>query len=691
LNTLKPGAARVFPEISETAEIPVIIVASTESSARNWADSTSPWGIYNGRYLLLLEHHRGEFTRINPILIAHEFVHWVVDKVYQARRIPIFINEGLAHNFAWMLYDGRDNWTSSLSDRDWDAVANSDDPVPDLWIHYTQDQWTISSVSYLVNTYGADKLVQYLKTIRTDADAFTNAFGVTPDQFQQEYREEVKRIRALNGIFTPDETEEPGEEEPIGEEPEGEEPVGAEPGGDEEPGGGEPGAEEPVDEEPVGEEPVAEEPAGEETDEPATPQQPNPPPVIPVVPIVPLPPPAQPAVSPAEVVKAAEGEILVRAKTDGNGKAAVEIGGSAVESALSDAEAEKGLLHIQIQSGDAREIEVRLPAEQLLGALRTGAETVTVQSELAGISVSAVQLQSMIGADARQVILTVSKVDAGQLPSGVRERVGNRPVLEIAIGTEHGPVPAFESGSSVTVEIAYKLRPGENPHGIVVYRINDAGDMEIQKYAVYDSATGTIRFQPNHFSLFAVVHRIAVFSDLGGYDWAKNAVAALAARDIVTGREERKFHPGADITRAEFVQMLFRALELPVIPAGPRVFADAAPGAWYEQAVASAKALGIVQGKPDGTFGINDAITRQDAAVIMHRVGRMIRATDAPVGMPDYADANQIAGYAADAVAAMHAAGWMRGVGAGRFAPLQPITRAEAAVLIYNAVQSLMP
>ncbi|MDQ8736923.1 S-layer homology domain-containing protein [Paenibacillus sp. LHD-38] len=46
--------------------------------------------------------------------------------------------------------------------------------------------------------------------------------------------------------------------------------------------------------------------------------------------------------------------------------------------------------------------------------------------------------------------------------------------------------------------------------------------------------------------------------------------------------------------------------------------------AWYYKAAAAAEQLGVVTGKPDGSFGVNDSITRQDMAVIIARLADVL-------------------------------------------------------------------
>ena len=137
------------------------------------------------------------------------------------------------------------------------------------------------------------------------------------------------------------------------------------------------------------------------------------------------------------------------------------------------------------------------------------------------------------------------------------------------------------------------------------------------------------------------------------------------------------------------MQLLVGTMDLTASAATAGTFPDAEPGAWYERALATAKALGIAQGKPDGTFGVNDPITRQDAAVMLYRAGLLKKALQASGGEANFTDADDIAQYAAEAVAAVQQAGWMQGFSDGRYAPLNLTTRAESAVIMHRLLQSL--
>ena len=177
---------------------------------------------------------------------------------------------------------------------------------------------------------------------------------------------------------------------------------------------------------------------------------------------------------------------------------------------------------------------------------------------------------------------------------------------------------------------------------------------------------------------------VVYFSDLESVPWAKESIEALAAKGIVKGPGDGTFRPGNKVTRAEFLKMLMTAFDL-IDKDAQSTFSDVKAGMWYYEAVASAEKLGIVKGKGDGSFGVNEHISRQDMAVMVYRTS-LILGMNLSVGPGEvmFADKDDISAYALEAVAAMQKNGIINGVGGNRFAPKNNATRAEAAVIIYR-------
>jgi len=174
------------------------------------------------------------------------------------------------------------------------------------------------------------------------------------------------------------------------------------------------------------------------------------------------------------------------------------------------------------------------------------------------------------------------------------------------------------------------------------------------------------------------------FNDISSVPWAKEAIETLAAEGIISGPGDGTFRPNNKVTRAEFIKMLMMALEL-VDEEAVCTFSDVKEGAWYYQSIANAEKLGIVNGKGDGTFGVNDEILRQDMAVMIYRAAQLtgIDLGD-DINVIPFTDEEDISGYAKEAVAAIQKAGIINGIGDGSFAPKKNATRAEAAVIIYR-------
>ncbi|MGO4271272.1 S-layer homology domain-containing protein [Paenibacillus sp. TAF58] len=124
---------------------------------------------------------------------------------------------------------------------------------------------------------------------------------------------------------------------------------------------------------------------------------------------------------------------------------------------------------------------------------------------------------------------------------------------------------------------------------------------------------------------------------------------------------------------------------------GTAAFTDVDPGAWYASSIASAQKIGLVQGKEDGSFGVNDQISREDMAVLIYRASKMIGSSTVQANgtTSDFLDQVQISEYAKDAILAVKQAGLMNGVTEGYFEPKGKSTRAQAATVIYRLYQTL--
>ena len=135
----------------------------------------------------------------------------------------------------------------------------------------------------------------------------------------------------------------------------------------------------------------------------------------------------------------------------------------------------------------------------------------------------------------------------------------------------------------------------------------------------------------------------------------KEAIEALASREIINGMTEKEFQPDGNMTRAQFATITVKALGL--TPKANSKFKDVAAKAWYAAYVGTANSYGIVNGVSDTEFNPEGTITRQEAAVMVARAAKlcgldtaMSEAAQNDI-LCDYMDYRQIASWAKEAMA----------------------------------------
>ena len=119
--------------------------------------------------------------------------------------------------------------------------------------------------------------------------------------------------------------------------------------------------------------------------------------------------------------------------------------------------------------------------------------------------------------------------------------------------------------------------------------------------------------------------------------------------------------------------------------AGALVFSDVPAGGDYSSAITLLSDLGVIAGKPDGSFGINDAISRADAACL---IARLMTGEQNP---PKYNNApvftDVVPGsYYESSVGYCAALGITSGTGGGKFSPTKTITDGEFVAMLTRAL-----
>lgn len=169
------------------------------------------------------------------------------------------------------------------------------------------------------------------------------------------------------------------------------------------------------------------------------------------------------------------------------------------------------------------------------------------------------------------------------------------------------------------------------------------------------------------------------------YPWAADAIDFLAEEGIIEGTSETTFSPGSNINRADFVFLLVRALGLKA-ETQDSGFSDVNSDAYYADALAVARQLGIAKGGGDGRFNPEKEISRQDMMVLVARALKAAGKLDTAADKDDlkgYDDADEVSGYAMESVAALVKEGIIQGSD-NIINPKGTATMAQSAVVIYR-------
>ncbi|MBQ7566241.1 MAG: S-layer homology domain-containing protein [Oscillospiraceae bacterium] len=171
------------------------------------------------------------------------------------------------------------------------------------------------------------------------------------------------------------------------------------------------------------------------------------------------------------------------------------------------------------------------------------------------------------------------------------------------------------------------------------------------------------------------------YDDYEPLDWYYRYIEKATDAGWMNGVGDMKFDPNGTLSRAMFVTILHRVAGTPADD-GTATFSDVVAGSWYEAAVKWAAQNGIVNGYPDGRYGVNDPLTREQMAAILYRyAGAQGKDTSGRGDVSAFADANTVSDYAKDAIAWAVAQGILSGSG-NKLMPKGTSTRAQAATVL---------
>ena len=341
---------------------------------------------------------------------------------------------------------------------------------------------------------------------------------------------------------------------------------------------------------------------------------------------------------------------------------------------------------VKIETGSLEgEVEAQVGAGLFSKAAESKIDKVKVDAGIAALSVQPDFIDMPEGSTVAMSVDTVSLTDeqkAGLTDEQKKLVTDDAKIFDFNIsltsGTETNKVSNFNK--KIEVSIPYTLAEGEDPEQITVLYLDDESGSVKNMVGTYDAMTGTVVFMTDHFSKYIVKNIKVEYSDVDPVEWYAECVNVLSAKGIINGYQGN-FYPTGKVTRAEFATMVAVAKQLP-LGNSTSSFPDVDEDQWYAKYVLAAADAGLVSGCPDGNFNPNDNITREQMSVLIaDALGD--QAPKATAKALNFKDKEEISDYAANAVAKVYKAGFIKGIGDNNFAPKLEATRAEAAVIVY--------
>lgn len=181
------------------------------------------------------------------------------------------------------------------------------------------------------------------------------------------------------------------------------------------------------------------------------------------------------------------------------------------------------------------------------------------------------------------------------------------------------------------------------------------------------------------------------FSDVSEYAWYVTAVKYVYNEGLMKGTTNTLFSPTSNITRGMMVTILYRMEGEPKVWS-TNPFTDVDEDEYYYDAIRWANSEHIVQGYGNGRFGPNDALTREQFAIIFYNYSRYNAVNvNKAASLDRFVDAKYTspAGYRALQWAC--AEKLIQGTGSTTLSPNAKALRAQVAVILMRYRTNVAP
>lgn len=279
------------------------------------------------------------------------------------------------------------------------------------------------------------------------------------------------------------------------------------------------------------------------------------------------------------------------------------------------------------------------------------------------------------------------KLEVSKISTKDHKDITDRGSVIVDINLQKGRDSVSEFDQPVKISIPYKGIV-VNPDLLCVYYLDDE-NKTTKMGGIYDKEDGMITFEATHLSKYFAKVSPALLADSAEKAWAKKSIEKMAAKGILEGYDG-KFNPSSNMTKAEFVTMTVRLVNLKSDKNSRPRFADVDSNAWYYKNIQSAIALELIEDASSSKFNPDTDINREEAAMIVFNALKARKLDTSSVSKSQFTDASDISAASMKAVMNLRSQGLLKGDQNNNFNPKTPMTRAECAVFIDRLYDHMM-
>lgn len=166
-------------------------------------------------------------------------------------------------------------------------------------------------------------------------------------------------------------------------------------------------------------------------------------------------------------------------------------------------------------------------------------------------------------------------------------------------------------------------------------------------------------------------------------DWFYDGVYYVVERGLFLGVSATQFSPEETMNRAMLATVLYRLAGSPQT-AYAQQFSDVPAGEWYSETITWAAQSGVVKGLDDGSFGVEDNVTREQIATMLYRYAKDFLGIDVSFtgDLSTYRDWAKVSDWAVTPMAWAVGARIINGTDTNELLPGDGASRAEVAVML---------